>query len=331
MALGVLDGYNGTVFAYGQTGSGKTYLMDGEVVPCAFKELFDAEARRGPDTSFLFTLQLYEIYNEKINDLLFGYVPESGVAVGTGAKDGGGTKQALQAQQIQQPPPPQPELQRQPSVREDKRHGCFVDGLNEVEVRSLTEVVRLQSHAKAKRAIAVTKMNKRSSRSHVLISLRLQRIELPQPMEVVEPVQASPEPMDATLNIFHDTNAPGSPPSSGRSSPPDGPEDSLNIFHDDNLPHSSLALSSPSRASPAQALVPLAAAVAVSEALVTSASLHLVDLAGSGSFLEPLVSVHALPRMCPRVLVSLLSSSASRKHRQVGCGEAAAGGGEEHQ
>jgi kinesin family protein C1 len=79
-----IDGYNVTIFAYGQTGSGKTYTMLGEsgnegVISRAVTQLFDAkreieELSRG-ESSVELSVELLEIYNEKVRDLL---VPNSG-------------------------------------------------------------------------------------------------------------------------------------------------------------------------------------------------------------------------------------------------------------
>ncbi|KAL2630068.1 hypothetical protein R1flu_014754 [Riccia fluitans] len=75
--LGVLEGYNGTIFAYGQTGSGKTYTITGGteryvdrgIIPRALSQIFSELAKRSE-----YTYQLHfsymEIYNETGYDLL---------------------------------------------------------------------------------------------------------------------------------------------------------------------------------------------------------------------------------------------------------------------
>jgi kinesin family protein 14 len=73
-------GYNVSIFAYGQTGSGKTYSMIGSqeqpgLIPRFFEELFSqrnaasADAKGGEYTNHI-EISYYEIYNEKIYDLL---------------------------------------------------------------------------------------------------------------------------------------------------------------------------------------------------------------------------------------------------------------------
>lgn len=74
-----VDGYNVTVFAYGQTGSGKTYTMLGEannegIIARAVGKLFAAkeeiEALSLEETEVKLSVELLEIYNEKVRDLL---------------------------------------------------------------------------------------------------------------------------------------------------------------------------------------------------------------------------------------------------------------------
>ncbi|GAX16856.1 hypothetical protein FisN_5Hh229 [Fistulifera solaris] len=74
-----VDGYNVTVFAYGQTGSGKTYTMLGEaknegIIARAVGKLFAAkdeiETLSLEETEVKVSVELLEIYNEKVRDLL---------------------------------------------------------------------------------------------------------------------------------------------------------------------------------------------------------------------------------------------------------------------
>jgi kinesin family member 14 len=70
------DGYNVSIFAYGQTGSGKTYSMIGTndqpgLIPRFFEDLFERKAQRDQiGYSTHVEISYYEIYNEKIYDLL---------------------------------------------------------------------------------------------------------------------------------------------------------------------------------------------------------------------------------------------------------------------
>ena len=73
----VMDGYNVSIFAYGQTGSGKTYTMEGPkenpgVNLRALKHLFKISEERSPQFQYKIKVSIFEIYNEKINDLIHG-------------------------------------------------------------------------------------------------------------------------------------------------------------------------------------------------------------------------------------------------------------------
>merc|ERR1712186_175463 len=73
----VMDGYNVSIFAYGQTGSGKTYTMEGPrenpgVNLRALKYLFKIQEERTPQFQYNIKVSIFEIYNEKINDLIIG-------------------------------------------------------------------------------------------------------------------------------------------------------------------------------------------------------------------------------------------------------------------
>jgi len=71
----VMDGYNVSIFAYGQTGSGKTYTMMGPpenpgVNRLALQELFKIVEQREGMYDYNISVSLFEIYNDKPNDLL---------------------------------------------------------------------------------------------------------------------------------------------------------------------------------------------------------------------------------------------------------------------
>ncbi|RLU20803.1 hypothetical protein DMN91_007417 [Ooceraea biroi] len=75
-----VNGFNGTVCAYGQTSSGKTYTMIGTskepgIIPLAVDHIFDAVANT-PEREFSLRVSYFEIYNERVNDLLSENVVE---------------------------------------------------------------------------------------------------------------------------------------------------------------------------------------------------------------------------------------------------------------
>ena len=63
--LSALNGINGSLIAYGQTSSGKTYTMN-SIKKYLFQEIFNLDNKL--ETKIF--LAYYEIYNEKINDLI---------------------------------------------------------------------------------------------------------------------------------------------------------------------------------------------------------------------------------------------------------------------
>jgi len=143
---GLLDGYNGTIFAYGQTGSGKTHCMFGPheqmyqtpdsrgIVPRAAQHIFD-RIREGSDgAEFVLRCSLFEVYREQLRDLL---------------------------------DPANPNLR----IKETPRQGVFVDGLAQEFVACEDDVVRLLRAGSRLRAVAATRLNQNSSRSHVIFSL----------------------------------------------------------------------------------------------------------------------------------------------------------------
>ena len=70
------EGYNNTIFAYGQTGAGKSYSIFGYpgnkgIIPMAATQLFVKMGEEtDPNVRFEVTVQMVEIYMEKIQDLL---------------------------------------------------------------------------------------------------------------------------------------------------------------------------------------------------------------------------------------------------------------------
>lgn len=151
----VLEGYNCTVFAYGQTGTGKTHTMEGRrdadmvaiaqrrlaenagIIPRSVKQIFD-HLRSLTDEHSVRVSHL-ELYNEQLSDLL-GPDHDPG------------------------------DLLR---VYEDPQKGTFVQGLEDVVVRSEDEIFAVLDRSAAKRKTAETLMNKYSSRSHSIFSITI--------------------------------------------------------------------------------------------------------------------------------------------------------------
>jgi kinesin family member 5 len=162
----VLRGYNGTVLAYGQTGTGKTHTMFGPpdavdalasseasvelvrafrersgITPRALDEIF-ATAETAPEAgeSISVCLAYVQIYVELVHDLL--------------AEDP--TSKTL-------------------SVREDPSEGVWLDGVTWHTVKSTADALSLLLKGHQNRAVASTRLNSHSSRSHAVLILRVDR------------------------------------------------------------------------------------------------------------------------------------------------------------
>ncbi|KAH7699608.1 hypothetical protein AAVH_33286 [Aphelenchoides avenae] len=143
----VLSGYNGTVFAYGQTSSGKTHTMEGvigdpekqgiipRIINDIFTHIYNMDAG---DLEFHIKCSYFEIYNEKIRDLLD--VSKTNLA-----------------------------------IHEDKNRIPYVKGVTEQFVASPEEVLAAIEDGKNNRQVAVTNMNEHSSRSHSVFQIQVEQ------------------------------------------------------------------------------------------------------------------------------------------------------------
>jgi hypothetical protein len=144
----VLDGYNGTIFAYGQTGSGKTYCMFGPescrrgeqgIVPRTAEQVFDQISALTDDSSeFTLRCSFLEVYREQMRDLL--------------DPDNQGLK-----------------------VKELPQRGLYVHGLTREYVTCPDEVMHVLGTGNRARAIARTRLNEHSSRSHAIFMLQVEQ------------------------------------------------------------------------------------------------------------------------------------------------------------
>ena len=151
-------GFNATVFAYGQTGAGKSWTMSGNaqhpgIIPRMSSELFQKiealkadYAAQGKERHFMVEASFFEIYNEQVFDLL---VPKT--------KAGAKRKNLM--------------------LRETKAKGVYVDGLNELVVKSEQEIADIISQGNTNRSVGSTSMNAESSRSHSIFTLKIHQRE----------------------------------------------------------------------------------------------------------------------------------------------------------
>ncbi|CAH8820812.1 unnamed protein product [Trichobilharzia szidati] len=146
----VLNGYNGTIFAYGQTSSGKTFTMEGilgdpvfqGIIPRIVHDIFNHIHQMDENLVFRIKVSYFEIYMEKIRDL-------------------------LDVSKTNLP------------VHEDKDRVPCVKGVTEKFVYTPKEVFDAIDEGKANRRVAVTDMTEHSLRSHsvLLINVRQKNLE----------------------------------------------------------------------------------------------------------------------------------------------------------
>ena len=141
--VSVLDGYPTCVFGYGQTGSGKTHSMAGVqgdpgVYQTSFEEVFRLIAER-EESGWHYsevTVSVLEIYNDELNDLL--------------VKD-----------------------KDKPLVVKSNGTGFHVPGLTCLPVISAEGVLAAINRGAKNRVVGTHALNAQSSRSHLLIQLRM--------------------------------------------------------------------------------------------------------------------------------------------------------------
>ena len=141
---GALEGINGTLFCYGQTSSGKTYTMEGihndtklmGVIPRMMQYIFILIEKANSEIEYSVKCQYYQIYNEKIQDLL-----------------------DIRKKDL--------------AIREDKNKGIWVEDCTEAYVSSQEEMYAVFKEGSNNRTVSATNMNKGSSRSHSLFVVTL--------------------------------------------------------------------------------------------------------------------------------------------------------------
>eukprot|EP01064_Diplonema_japonicum_P019104 TRINITY_DN27805_c0_g1_i1.p1 TRINITY_DN27805_c0_g1~~TRINITY_DN27805_c0_g1_i1.p1 ORF type:complete len:788 (+),score=197.58 TRINITY_DN27805_c0_g1_i1:36-2366(+) len=149
MLRSALDGYNCCIFAYGQTGAGKTYTMLGSpdsrgVSYILIDELFqhiEQQKELDPGTKCTVEVSFMEIYNEQVRDLF-------------NKKTKAGEYSPVK-------------------IRQDPVKGIQVVGLITKPVCSASECAKEMERGVSERALAETKMNATSSRSHAICQISI--------------------------------------------------------------------------------------------------------------------------------------------------------------
>lgn len=156
-----MSGFEATIFAYGQTGTGKTHTMEGNlespedygIIPRAASKIF--ESLRKPDfVSTRVTCSYLEIYNEELGDLLVDECHSNHTSLSSAL---GSKKTKLEIM--------------------EGNNGPFCRGLTEREVQNACDVLSLMQDAQERRKIGETKMNKASSRSHCIFTIKINAVK----------------------------------------------------------------------------------------------------------------------------------------------------------
>eukprot|EP00756_Hemistasia_phaeocysticola_P066408 Hpha_TRINITY_DN9214_c0_g1::TRINITY_DN9214_c0_g1_i1::g.28466::m.28466/K10396/KIF5; kinesin family member 5 len=150
----VFKGYNGTIFVYGQTGSGKSHTMMGPssddlrgycddekmkgIIPRVVDQIFVNVEKADEHIEFTFKVSYVEIYMEKVRDLF---------------------------------DPAKANLQ----LHEDFKggRGVFIADVTEEFVSDPDEIFALMRQGASNRAVASTRMNADSSRSHSIFQITI--------------------------------------------------------------------------------------------------------------------------------------------------------------
>jgi kinesin family protein 5 len=145
-----MNGFNGTIMAYGQTNAGKTFSMEGlslwdtstqGVIPRCINTIFSEIAKSDSVIQYEIILSYFEIYNEKIRDLL----NPSAVNM---------------------------------KLREISVNNFTIQDITEVYCIDYESILRVIEVGKMNRITATTLMNAESSRSHSIISITIQQKNL---------------------------------------------------------------------------------------------------------------------------------------------------------
>ncbi|CAJ2509500.1 Uu.00g145260.m01.CDS01 [Anthostomella pinea] len=150
----LFQGLDVTIFAYGVTGTGKTHTMRGGlklaergVIPRLLSGVFRRAKKitkdSGGDTTVSVALSYYEIYNDKVFDLL------------------------------------EPLEKRTPSglpLRAEANGKTVVAGLSERPCEELKDFERLYIESNINRVTAATKLNAHSSRSHAILRVKVTQV-----------------------------------------------------------------------------------------------------------------------------------------------------------
>jgi len=144
-----MDGYNVSIFAYGQTSAGKTYTLfggrgDPGLAPRVIHEIFVLTQRESSRVALKVTASMLEIYRNDLIDLL------------------------SKSQTTEASPAP-----KKLNIRTDRQGEVQVENLSEEECWDPVQLLELLERGNNERTVRATEMNTESSRSHLLLTIRL--------------------------------------------------------------------------------------------------------------------------------------------------------------
>ncbi|KAJ1380946.1 Prismane-like superfamily [Sesbania bispinosa] len=144
-----VDGYNVCIFAYGQTGSGKTFTIYGSennpgLTPRATAELFRILRRDGNKFSFSLKACMLELYQDTLVDLLL----------------------------------PKNAKRLKLEIKKDSKGMVAVENVTVVSISTMEELNSIIRRGSERRHTSGTQMNEESSRSHLILSIVIESINL---------------------------------------------------------------------------------------------------------------------------------------------------------
>lgn len=156
MVTKVFEGITATIFTFGCTGSGKTHTLQGSpsdpgITPRAVRTIFErVEGLKSthPSTSFHVSITCYEIWKDKVWDLLIQ----------------GGTSTTRDVGRGDLP------------IREAANGQILIPHLRHVTIKSIAQFDKLYSQVMRFRSVSSTKLNHTSSRSHAILTIHVEHL-----------------------------------------------------------------------------------------------------------------------------------------------------------
>jgi len=170
----VLDGYNATVFAYGQTGAGKTHTMFGSsgnpgLGPRTIDELFMVMEKNKSRLDYKVEASCMELYCDHLVDLLVKGAPASGSKLAVDTHANAGYPAA--------PRSPRDNRATDLQISHDERGAVVINNLSSRSCFSSEDLHRVLEVGSANREIGKSAKNDRSSRSHLVMIIRVKSVD----------------------------------------------------------------------------------------------------------------------------------------------------------